>query len=192
MQLVFATNNKNKFLEVKSLLKNDFELLRLGDIACKEELPETHETIEENSEEKARYVYDNYKVNCFAEDTGLLIDALNEEPGVYSARYAGENCSSKDNIELVLEKLEGEDNRSAYFKTIITLVIAGNIKQFEGIVKGTIERHCLGEDGFGYDPIFKPDGCSSTFAEMSLTEKNIISHRGLATKKLLAYLNALQ
>jgi XTP/dITP diphosphohydrolase len=189
MKLVFATNNKHKLEEIKQALSNKYEILSLSDINFNEEIPETHETIEENASEKSFYIYNRYKIDCFADDTGLEIDALNGEPGVYSARYAGENCSFEDNMNKVLEKLEGVSNRKAQFRTIISLIINGKEYQFEGKVEGEILTKKHGTDGFGYDPIFRPNGYNETFAEMSIDLKNKISHRGLAVKKLIKFLN---
>jgi XTP/dITP diphosphohydrolase len=188
MKLVFATNNKNKLQEIQSLAGNKFEILSLDQIQCFDEIPETCTTLEGNANQKAMYIYNKYKLNCFADDTGLEIDALDGEPGVYSARYAGLNCNADDNIDKVLEKMKECNMRNAKFRTIISLIIDGKEIQFEGEVKGKIlhERH--GEKGFGYDPIFQPIGYNHSFAELSVDEKNKISHRGLATQKLIEYL----
>lgn len=188
MKLVFATNNKNKLQEIQSLAGNKFEILSLDQIQCFDEIPETCTTLEGNANQKAMYIYNKYKLNCFADDTGLEIDALDGEPGVYSARYAGPNCNADDNIDKVLEKMKECNMRNAKFRTIISLIIDGKEIQFEGEVKGKIlhERH--GEKGFGYDPIFQPIGYNHSFAELSVDEKNKISHRGLATQKLIEYL----
>ena len=188
MKLVFATNNKHKLEEVRNILDKKFEILSLKDINCFEEIPETQNTIEGNASQKANYIYDKYKINCFADDTGLFINALNGEPGVYSARYAGENCSFEDNVKKVLEKLQTVPNRKAYFKTVISLIIEGKEYQFEGIINGTITEHKQGTAGFGYDPVFMPDGYTQTFAQLTSYEKNKISHRGIATKKLIFFL----
>ena len=192
MKLVFATNNKHKLQEIKHLLGNTIELLSLNDIGCMEDIPENQPTIEGNAAEKSFYVYNKYGYNCFADDTGLEIEALNGEPGVYSARYAGEEKSSDKNIELVLLKLNKIKNRKARFKTVISLVIDGRETQFEGIVDGEILEERRGATGFGYDPVFKPIESSLSFAEMSLDEKNKISHRGRATQKLIDYLTHLK
>ncbi len=189
MKICFATNNKNKVKEISALLPDAFEVLSLKAVACHEELPENQTTLAGNSLEKARYLYDNYKINCFADDTGLEIEALGGAPGVYSARFAGEGRSSEDNMRLVLKKLKHEENRKAQFRTVITLIIDGNSHQFEGVVKGKIAKEKSGEKGFGYDPIFIPEGFSKSFAEMISTEKNGISHRGKAIEKLIEYLN---
>ena len=188
MELCFASNNIYKLNEIRPLLEPDFRILSLADIGCFEELPETQPTIEGNSIQKAEYVLHHYKVACFADDTGLEVEALNNEPGVYSARYAGEHKSSEDNINLLLEKLKSFQNLKARFKTIISLAGIGNLKTFEGIVEGTILREKRGTQGFGYDPIFQPLDFSKTFAEMDIAEKNPISHRGRAIEKLVVYL----
>jgi XTP/dITP diphosphohydrolase len=189
MKLVFATNNPHKLQEIKQLLGNSFELLCLKDINCDEEIPENQDTIEGNAAEKSLYIYNKYGFNCFADDTGLEIDALNGEPGVYSARYAGEEKSSEKNIELVLQKLAKIKNRKARFKTVISLVIDGQEIQFEGIVTGQILEEKRGTTGFGYDPIFQPDESHLSFAEMTMEEKGKISHRGRAVQKLVKYLS---
>lgn len=189
MKLVFATNNLHKLQEIKQLLGNSFELLCLNDIQCTEEIPENQDTIEGNATEKSFYIYNNYGFNCFADDTGLEIDALNGEPGVYSARYAGEEKSSEKNIELVLQKLAKIKTRKARFKTVISLVIDGREIQFEGIVSGKILEEKKGTTGFGYDPIFQPDESPLSFAEMTMEEKGKISHRGRAVQKLVEYLS---
>ena len=188
MKLVFATNNPNKLKELQNLLGDDIELLSLADINCNEEIPEDHETLEENATQKAEYIYKKYKVNCFADDTGLEIDALNNEPGVYSARYVGVDKDAKANMKKVLKNLEGESNRLARFRTVISLFLNDEEYQFEGIVHGNILESEKGRDGFGYDPIFEPKGYSISFAEMEMSEKNRISHRGLAVQKLVKFL----
>ncbi len=191
MKLVFATNNQHKLYEIKHLLNDSIELLSLNEIGCMEDVPENQPTIEGNASEKAFYVYDKYGYNCFADDTGLEVEALNGEPGVYSARYAGEEKDPQKNIDLVLHKLAKIKNRKARFKTVISLVIDGLETQFEGIVNGEILEERRGTTGFGYDPVFKPEESSLSFAEMSLDEKNKISHRGRATQKLIEYLTHL-
>ena len=191
MKLVFATNNQHKLEEVTKIISNDFELLSLKDINSFEDIPETQDTIEGNASQKAFYIYEKYNLNCFADDTGIEIEALNGEPGVYSARYAGENCSFEDNVQKVLKKLQEKSNRKAQFKTIISLIIEGQEYQFEGIIKGTILKEKKGNSGFGYDPIFQPEGYNETFAELPSDEKNRISHRGIATKKLAEFLKKL-
>ncbi|MFV0365760.1 MAG: non-canonical purine NTP diphosphatase [Mangrovibacterium sp.] len=188
MKLVFATNNPHKLKEVQAMLSNSFELLSLADIGCHEDIPETQPTIEGNALQKAQYVYQNYGYNCFADDTGLEIEVLNGEPGVYSARYAGEARDSNANMAKVLEKLHGEQNRKAQFKTVIALIIDGEETLLEGIVQGEILEQSCGVDGFGYDPIFKAEGFEQSFAEISLEEKNKVSHRARATQQLIAYL----
>lgn len=188
MKLVFATNNQNKLRELQQLLGKKIELLSLADINCEEEIPEEYDTLEDNAKQKAEYIYKKYNVNCFADDTGLEISALNGEPGVYSARYAGESKDAKANMKKVLQKLEGVKNRSARFRTVISLYLNDKEYQFEGIVNGDILESERGKDGFGYDPIFEPLGYSISFAEMEMSEKNKISHRGLAVQKLVEFL----
>jgi len=189
MKLCFATNNPNKLSEIQDLLGNQYELVGLKDIGCEEELAEDQTTLEGNSLQKAQYVYDQYGVNCFADDTGLEITALNGEPGVYSARYAGEQRDNADNMALVMQKLKNETDRSAQFRTVVTLIIIGGEPiQFEGVAKGKIITEQRGVKGFGYDPIFVPEGYKETFAEMSRAEKNNISHRGRAINKLITHL----
>ncbi|MFI2742412.1 non-canonical purine NTP diphosphatase [Zhouia sp. PK063] len=188
MKLVFATHNENKLKEVKALMPAYIELLSLTDIGCHEEIPETAETIEGNAKIKADYVTQKYNLNCFADDTGLLIDALNGEPGVYSARYAGEEKNAEANMAKVLNNLKNKTNRNAHFKTVIALNIANQQFMFEGVVFGNITTEKHGIKGFGYDPIFKPEHHDKTFAELPLSIKNTISHRGLATKKLIDFL----
>ena len=189
MKLVFATNNLHKLEEVQALLKNNIQLLSLADIGCREELPETGNTIEANAKQKAEYVFNKYHMACFADDTGLEIDALNGNPGVYSARYAGEEKSAEKNMEKVLVEMKKTISKTAKFKSIICLIIKNEYILFEGIVEGEILTNLKGKDGFGYDPIFQPKGYDKTFAEMTLEEKNKISHRAIAVKKLVAFLN---
>lgn len=188
MQLVFATANQNKANEIQCLIPSGKKILSLNDINCSEEIPETMPTIEENASQKAFYVYKKYGLNCFADDTGLEIESLNNKPGVLSARYAGETKDSNANMDKVLEELKSAKNRKARFKTIISLVLEGKEIQFEGIVNGTILTQKKGTNGFGYDPIFMPDGYNKSFAEMNLNEKNKISHRAIAIKKLVEFL----
>lgn len=188
MKLVFATNNKNKIKEIKLLLDNSLEILSLEDIGCLEDIPETADTIEGNAIQKAKYVYDKFGYNCFADDTGLEIEALNGEPGIYSARYAGEQKNAEDNMNKVLEKLQGKTNRKAQFKTVIALIINGKTTCFEGVAKGEMTTQKSGSKGFGYDPIFKPSGYELTFSEMDLDLKNQISHRAKAVAQLSNYL----
>lgn len=189
MKLVFATNNPNKLKEIQHKLGNDIELLGLKDIGCDEDIPETEPTLEGNALLKAMYVYEKFGYDCFADDTGLEIDALNGEPGVYSARYAGEAKDAQANMDKVLAKLNGETDRSARFRTVIAVVIGGKQTVMDGEVKGTILTKKRGTDGFGYDPIFQPEGYEISFAEMDLTEKNKISHRARAVEKLVVFLN---
>ena len=188
MKLVFATNNPNKLSELQDLFPEGIEILSLKDINCNEELPETNPTLEGNALQKAKYVFDNYGFNCFADDTGLEIEVLGGAPGVYSARYAGEDCKAEDNMQKVLEKLEHEDNRNAKFRTVIALIIKGEENLFEGECSGKITKTKSGVEGFGYDPIFTPEGNEITFAEMSKQEKGAISHRGRAVANLVDYL----
>lgn len=191
MKLVFATNNLNKLAEVQKMLPKSIELLSLKDINCFEEIPETATTLEGNAKIKANHILENYQYNCFADDTGLEVDALNGNPGVYSARYAGEPVNIENNILKLLNELKTTDNRKARFKTSICLNLNGNQFLFDGICKGEILRSKQGEKGFGYDPIFKPEGSKLSFAEMSSEEKKKISHRGLAITKLITFLSKL-
>jgi XTP/dITP diphosphohydrolase len=191
MQLVFASNNKNKIKEIQQLLPKSIEILSLESIGCDEEIPETADTIEGNAILKANYVTSNYGYDCFADDTGLEIDALNGEPGVYSARYAGEQKNSNDNMDKVLKALANSNNRKAQFKTVIALNLKGKQHLFTGIAKGQITTKKSGNNGFGYDPIFQPDGYPETFAELALETKNQISHRAKATQLLLSFLNQI-
>lgn len=189
-KLVFATNNPNKVKELAAKIGDSVELLGLGDIGCTDELPETQATLEGNARQKARFVYENYGVSCFADDTGLEVEALNGAPGVYSARYAGPACKAEDNMAKLLKELEGKQNRKARFRTVICLVLEGEEHYFEGIAEGEITLEKSGAEGFGYDPIFKPVGYSRTFAEMTLEEKNTISHRAKAVDKLVSFLQS--
>jgi XTP/dITP diphosphohydrolase len=191
MDLVFATQNQNKAKEIQELLPNTIRVKTLAEINCFDDIPETADTLEGNASLKSQYVVSNFQVNCFADDTGLEISALNGAPGVYSARYAGEGKDSNDNMNLVLKELDGVSDRTAQFRTVISLIINGEEKQFEGIAKGEITLAKSGKSGFGYDPIFKPSGYSQTFSEMSMEEKNKISHRGIAVRKLVDYLRTL-
>ena len=188
MELVFATNNLNKLSEIRSLVPSGIEILSLTDINCSEELPETNPTLEENALQKAKYIFDNYGFNCFADDTGLEIDILGGEPGVYSARYAGMECNAEENIKKVLDKLDEESERTAKFRTLIALIINGEETFFEGECKGSVTYSKRGTEGFGYDPIFLPDGSHQTFAEMNKNQKGKISHRGKAVKQLVSFL----
>ncbi|MDC8003708.1 non-canonical purine NTP diphosphatase [Aureisphaera galaxeae] len=189
MKLVFATHNQHKFREVKALMPSHIELVNLTDIGCFDDIPETAETIEGNAKLKADYVRDHYSLPCFADDTGLEVTALNGAPGVYSARYAGAEKSAEANMDLLLENLEGAQDRSAQFKTVIALSMQGKEELFPGICKGEIIHERKGDQGFGYDPIFLPQGYDKTFAEMEQEEKGKISHRGRAIALLLDYLN---
>ena len=188
MKLVFATNNKHKLDEVKAILGNRIEVLSLNDINCHDDIPETADTLEGNALIKARYIYDKFGVDCFADDTGLEVEALDGEPGVYSARYAGEDCNPEANMYKLLQNLTGKNNRNAQFRTVIALIIQGEEKLFNGIVKGTISNEKMGNAGFGYDPIFIPEGFSESFAQMTSDMKNSISHSYRATEELSKYL----
>ncbi|WP_430812723.1 MULTISPECIES: non-canonical purine NTP diphosphatase [unclassified Carboxylicivirga] len=189
MELVFATNNQHKLDEIQVLLGQHIKVLSLMDIGCSDEIPETGYTLEANALQKARYIYDRYGMNCFADDTGLEIDALNGAPGVYSARYAGPARDAEANMTKVLQELEGAVNRKARFRTVMALIIDGKFHQFEGCVEGDILSEQTGHAGFGYDPIFQPESYNMSFAEMPLEEKNKISHRGRAVVKLVDFLN---
>lgn len=191
IELVFATNNKHKLEEIKLAVGEKFRILSLSDINCNEEIPETRETLEGNASQKSDYIFRKYGFNCFADDTGLEIDFLNGEPGVYSARYAGPGHNHEKNMDKVLKELTNTENRSAQFRTLISLIIEGKEVLFEGKVKGKILSKRQGNKGFGYDPIFQADGFNRSFAEMDLAEKNKISHRGRAVSKLIEYLNNL-
>ena len=188
--IVFATNNQHKLEEIRRIIGDRFRVLSLKDIGCHEEIPETSDTLEGNAMQKARYVKEHYGYDCFADDTGLMVDALDGAPGVYSARYAGPGHDSEANVALLLGNLEGCGNRKAHFSTVIALFMDGEEVTFEGRVDGEIlnERH--GEGGFGYDPVFRPEECDLSFAEMSADAKNAISHRGRATARLLRYLES--
>lgn len=188
VQICFATQNQHKLSEIRVLLKDHYQVLGLSDIGCTTDIPETGSTLIENAAIKAKFVQNNFNIDCFADDTGLEIDALNGAPGVYSARYAGEPSDSQKNVDLVLQNLSDNNSRAARFKTVIALIIGSDMHYFEGTAEGSIltERH--GESGFGYDPIFQPQGHTKSFAEMTLEEKNKISHRGIAVRKLVAFL----
>ena len=188
MKLVFATNNKHKLQEVRDIVGDRVEVLSLNDINCHDEIPETADTLQGNALIKARYIYEKYGVDCFADDTGLEVESLGGEPGVYSARYAGEECCSEANMQKLLQNLTGKTNRNAQFRTVIALIIKGEERLFNGIVKGTIAEEKRGDSGFGYDPIFIPEGFSESFAQMSGEQKNSISHRYRATEQLSDYL----
>ncbi len=189
MKLVIASNNAHKLQEIREIIGNRYELVGLNEIGCFEDIPETGETLEINALQKSNYIYSNYKLSCFADDTGLEVDALNGEPGVYSARYAGEERLASNNIKKLLTNLRGVSNRDAQFRTVISLILEGKEYQFEGVVRGTISDDVRGDKGFGYDPIFVPNGYSQSFAEMSESIKNDISHRALAVNKLVNFLN---
>jgi len=186
--LCFATNNDHKRAEIQALLGNDFTVAGLKEIGCEEELAEDQTTLEGNSLQKAAYVFDHYNVSCFADDTGLEVEALNGEPGVFSARYAGNQRNSDDNMNLLLANLSKSGNKKAQFRTVITLITPQEKKQFEGVLKGTIINDKRGSGGFGYDPIFVPEGETKTLAEMTMEEKNLLSHRARAVQKLVLYL----
>ena len=189
MRIVFATNNQHKLSEIRQILGSRVEVLSLKDIGCDVDIPETGSTLEENALQKAQYVYDNYHIDCFADDTGLEVDALGGTPGVYSARYAGgEGHDSEANMTKLLGELGENNNRRARFRTVIALIQHGEVHEFEGIVNGEIIRERRGGEGFGYDPIFQPDGYDKTFAELGTDIKNQISHRARATAKLCDFL----
>ena len=191
-KLVFATGNPNKLREVKQMLGTRYEIVSLKDIGCHEEIPETKPSIEGNAIQKATYVKEHYGLDCFAEDTGLEIEALNGAPGVYSARYAGPEKDAQANMRLVLSQLKGKNNRKARFKTVAALILENNTYTFEGIVHGKIAENPSGNKGFGYDPIFIPEELDKSFAEISAEAKNKISHRAIAMKKLSAFLRSLE
>lgn len=188
MKLVFATNNKHKLQEVRDIVGDRVEVLSLNDIDCHDDIPETADTLQGNALIKARHIYEKYGLDCFADDTGLEVEALGGAPGVYSARYAGEECDSEANMQKLLQNLTEKDNRSAQFRTVIALIINGEEMLFNGIVKGEIATEKRGDSGFGYDPIFIPEGHSESFAQMSGEMKNSISHRFRATQQLSDYL----
>lgn len=191
MQLVFATNNLNKLKEVQSLIPDHIKLLSLKDIGCFEDVPETQNTIKGNAIQKAEYIKEHYGYDCFADDSGLEVEALNNEPGVFSARYAGSQRDANDNMDLLLNNLKEKPNRNAKFKTVVSLHLNGELKTFTGICKGEITLDKKGNQGFGYDPIFMPNGYTETFAEIDLKLKNKIGHRGKAVTKLVEFLNTL-
>jgi XTP/dITP diphosphohydrolase len=191
MQLVFASNNKNKIKEIQALVPDTIQIISLEDIGCTEDIPETADTIEGNAILKANYITSNYGYNCFADDTGLEVDALNGAPGVYSARYAGEQKDANDNMDKLLSELKDTTNRNANFKTVICLNFNGTQQLFTGIIIGTIIDEKIGTNGFGYDPIFIAEGHQKTFAELSLEEKATISHRGIAVQQLIRFLSKI-
>ncbi len=188
MELVIATNNEHKVTEIKAVLPKQFMVYSLREVGIEEEIPEEQETLQGNALQKARYIYEKYGKNCFADDTGLEVLALGNAPGVYSARYAGEDCKSSDNIVKLLHELKGVSERSAQFRTVIALILDGKEFLFEGVVKGNILEEEQGKGGFGYDPVFQPEGYTNSFALMALDEKNKISHRGKAVRKLVDFL----
>ena len=193
MKIVFATNNKHKLEEIKDILGKNFEIVSLTEIGCHEDIPETGSTLQENARQKSTYVVEHYNQNCFADDTGLEVEALNGEPGVYSARYAeGTDHDSEANMRKLLAKMEGQSNRKACFRTVISLIIDGVEHQFEGKVEGRIATEKHGKEGFGYDPIFIPEGYDKSFAELGEEIKNQISHRARAVKKLAEYLEKIK
>lgn len=189
-ELVFATNNKHKLEEVRAVIGDRIRILSLNDIGCNDDIPETADTLEGNARIKAKWVKDKYGYDCFADDTGLMVDELNGEPGVFSARYAGEHCSPDDNIDLLLSKLKGRKNRRASFETVIVLLEGDKEHIFRGRVEGSISEERSGKGGFGYDPVFVADETGMSFADMTAEAKNDISHRGRAVRKLLGYLSS--
>ena len=191
MDIVFATHNRHKSEEACQILGPRWTLHNLHDLGQTEEIPETADTLKGNALQKAQYVYDKYHLSCFADDTGLEVEALNGAPGVYSARYAGEHCSFADNVNKLLHEMQGKTNRRACFKTVVALILDGEAHFFEGRVDGTIIESPRGGEGFGYDPVFVPDGFTETFAEMSAEQKNKISHRGRAMAKLIEFLQTI-
>lgn len=186
--LVFATNNRHKLEEVRAILQDKFNIISLAEIGCFEDIPETSPTIEGNAVQKAQYIVDHFNTACFADDTGLEVEALDGRPGVYSARYAGEAATYDDNVDKLLEELKGNPNRKARFKSVIAMIAGGRELLFEGIINGTIIQERRGTSGFGYDPVFVPEGYDQTFAEMPPALKNTISHRALAVDELVKYL----
>lgn len=190
-KIVFATNNAHKLREIREIIGDKYEILGLADIGCDEDIPETSGTLEGNAEIKARYVKEHYGYDCFADDTGLEVEALHGAPGVLSARYAGDGHDSLANMKLLLSNMEGQDNRKARFRTVIALIVNNDITIVDGIVNGTITHSPSGDNGFGYDPVFMPDGYEMTFAEMDSVTKNRISHRANATSELIRYLKRI-
>lgn len=191
MKILFATSNQNKASEIQNRLPVNIQIITLNDIELHEEIPETSPTIEENAIQKSHYIKTNFKINCFADDTGLEIESLDGDPGVFSARYAGEEKDAEKNMDLVLEKMKGITNRKARFKTVISLYFDNEMHLFEGIVNGNIRSERKGNSGFGYDPIFEPENCGKTFAEMTMEEKNAMSHRARAFQKMVDFLNKI-
>ena len=189
MDLVFATNNKNKLKEIKHMIIDRINVLSINDLNHSDDLEETGLTLKDNASQKARFIYKKFNKNCFADDSGLEILSLNNEPGVFSARYAGSNCSADDNMNKVLKKLESIKNRNAIFKTVICLILDGKEYFFEGSIEGIITNEKIGHNGFGYDPIFRPNNFNLTFAQMSVKEKSKISHRAIAVSKFVKFIN---
>ena len=189
-KLVFATNNAHKLEEVKAILEPEYQIVSLKELGCFDDIPETEKTLDGNALLKARYIFDKYGVDCFADDTGLEVKALNGEPGVYSARYAGEDNNAQENMKKLLKNMTGVERREACFRTVIALIESGEVRFFEGRIEGKIAEKPKGTAGFGYDPVFVPDGYQLSFAELGLEEKNKISHRALAVEKLTKYLKS--
>ncbi len=190
-EIVFATNNAHKLQEIRDIVGNKYKIFSLRDIDCHEDIDETASTLEGNAEIKARYIKEHYGYDCFADDTGLEVEALGGAPGVYSARYAGEEHDSVRNMNLLLQNMKGVENRKARFRTVIALIVGDELTMMDGIVNGAIAETPEGDGGFGYDPVFIPENCNETFASMSSEQKNLMSHRGRATSKLIDYLNRL-
>lgn len=188
MRIVFATNNQHKLDEIKKISNGQLEILSLGDINCHEEIPETGNTLKENALIKAHFVKKKFDMDCFADDTGLEVEALENAPGIHSSRYAGPDCDPEDNMQKLMQELQNKTNRKALFRTVIALLLKGEVHYFEGIIRGEIIHQKKGTNGFGYDPIFKPEGYDKTFGELSEDIKNSLSHRAIATKKLVAFL----
>jgi len=188
MKLLFATNNAHKLHEIREIAGKDYQVLSLEDVNLDTDIPETQETLEGNARQKARFIYEQTGIDCFADDTGLEVEALEGRPGVYSARYAGEGCSFDDNVQKILKELDGKDNRKACFRCVVCLILDGKEYLFEGRIPGVITTVRRGSDGFGYDPVFQPDGHDQTFAEMPPHLKNGISHRGIAVSKMFRFL----
>ena len=189
MDLVFATNNKNKLKEIKHMIIDKINVLSINDLNHSDDLEETGLTLKDNASQKARFIYKKFNKNCFADDSGLEILSIDNEPGVFSARYAGSNCSADDNMNKVLKKLESIKNRNAIFKTVICLILDGKEYFFEGSIEGIITNEKIGHNGFGYDPIFRPNNFNLTFAQMSVKEKSKISHRAIAVSKFVKFIN---
>ncbi|MCK5777023.1 MAG: non-canonical purine NTP diphosphatase, partial [Bacteroidales bacterium] len=190
-KIVFATNNVHKLQEVRLYLNNLYEVVSLKDIGFNQDIPEPYDTLEENALTKSQTIFDKYHIDCFSDDTGLEVEALNGAPGVFSARYAGEDCSFQDNVDKMLAEMNGQTNRKARFRTVVSLILNGEKYYFEGIVNGRIAEIETGTDGFGYDPIFVPEDLNTSFAEMNLEDKNKISHRGRAIAKLVDFLKSI-